>query len=309
MNDFADCISSSGLKTVTATGSRFTWAGICQGRRVWKRLDRVLMNAAWQQLFPNTILHHLNRATSDHSPLLVNIANDRARGRGSFKFQQMWIRHSNFLNVAKHNWTQPMEGNGMQVLGNIFDNTSVAEEQVRQKEIRLEEEDTDEMREQWSLAKATLLKCLIDEETFWQQKARVKWLQEGDSNTRYFHSALLDKQAKLTIRQIKNSLGICIQDEEEIGTEAINYLRGLLSTPIVVDEQDTQSLLQNIPLLVTEATNDRLLQELTLHGFSGLFFTHCWDIIGGDVFSSSYRIHVQSPHPEKHYQDSYSSNP
>ncbi|XP_071902066.1 uncharacterized protein [Coffea arabica] len=256
MNDFTDCISSSGLKPVTATGSRFTWTGIHQGRHVWKRLDRVLMNAAWQQQFPNTILHYLNRVTSDHSPLLVNNANDRARGRGSFKFQHMWIRHSNFLNVAKHNWAQPMEGYGMflfaqklkwlewalgernrQVFGNIFDNTSVAEEQVGQKEIRLEEEDTNQMREQWSLAKATLLKCLIDEETFWQQKAHVKWLREGDSNTRYFHSALLDKRAKLTIHQIKNSL---------------------------VDEQAAQSLLQNIPLLVTEVTNDRLLQELTL---------------------------------------------
>ncbi|XP_071902721.1 uncharacterized protein [Coffea arabica] len=177
------------------TRSRFTWMGICQGRHIWKRLDRVLMNAAWQQQFPNTTLYHLNRVTSDHSPLLVNIANARASGRRSFKFQHMWIRHSLFLNVVKHNSTQPLEGYDMflfaqklkrlkralgkwngQVFGKIFDNTSVAEEQVRQKENKLEEEDTDEMREQLSLAKANLLKCLADEETFWQLKAHVKWL-------------------------------------------------------------------------------------------------------------------------------------
>ena len=82
-----------------------------------------------------------------------------------------------FLFAQKLKWLEWALGErNRQVFGNIFDNTSVAEEQVGQKEIRLEEEDTNQMREQWSLAKATLLKCLIDEETFWQLKAHVKWL-------------------------------------------------------------------------------------------------------------------------------------
>ncbi|XP_071933791.1 uncharacterized protein [Coffea arabica] len=72
INEFAECVSGCGLKTMSALGSRYTWTGIRQGRRVWKlRSDRVLMNVAWQQQFSSSVLQHLNRTGSDHSPLLV----------------------------------------------------------------------------------------------------------------------------------------------------------------------------------------------------------------------------------------------
>lgn len=78
----------------------------------------------------------------------------------------------------------------------FFENISKAEEDVQRKEIQLEEEDTVETRMQWSQVKTSLLKCLADKTVFGKQKARVKWFKDGDSNTQFFHSMLLDKRAR-----------------------------------------------------------------------------------------------------------------
>ncbi|XP_027150341.1 phospholipid-transporting ATPase 2-like [Coffea eugenioides] len=113
-------------------------------------------------------------------------------GPGAFKFQHMWIKHLEFLGVVEQSWKQPLEGYGMflfaqklkrlkralsewnrNVFGNIFENIARTKEEVRQKELRLEEEDNEETRIQLSHAKANLLKCLANEEIYWKQKDRL----------------------------------------------------------------------------------------------------------------------------------------
>ena len=49
------------------------------------------------------------------------------------------------------------------------------------------------------------------------------WLKEGDANTRYFHSSLLDKRARLTIQKIKRQNGKYIKGDNNIGTVAMDF--------------------------------------------------------------------------------------
>ncbi|XP_071916243.1 uncharacterized protein [Coffea arabica] len=74
ISDFNTAISDYHLQEVPYSDSPYTWSGIRAGARVWKRLDRVLANHQWLSFLPNTSVQHLNRATSDHSPLLSNWA-------------------------------------------------------------------------------------------------------------------------------------------------------------------------------------------------------------------------------------------
>ncbi|XP_027118647.1 uncharacterized protein [Coffea arabica] len=278
LNDFADCISRCGVKTMVASGSQYTWTGIQQGRRVWKCLDRILMNVAWQQQFTALGLQHLNWTSLDHYPLLLGLVADGRVGSWPFKFQHMWVKHPAFLDVVEQSWIQPLEGYGMFLLaqklkrlrkalnewnrstfGDIFANIARAEDEVRHAELRLEEVENEETRMHWSHAQAKLLKCLADEETIWKQKAKVKWLKDGDANTRFFHSKLLDKLAKLSIRRIKSSEGSYIEDDQDIGAEAVSYFKRLMSSTPTSPEQAMGTLLQNIPSIVTQRQNDHLL--------------------------------------------------
>ncbi|XP_027083525.2 uncharacterized protein [Coffea arabica] len=236
---FVDTISTCSLHSVSAFGSRFTWTGICQGRRIWKRLDRVLINMEWLHSFHLSSLQHLNRAGSDHSPLLFQIQRRNPACPWAFKFQHMWVNHPSFHEVLRANWQQEINGYGMfafssklkqlkhmlrewnkNAFGNIFSNVAAAEEEVRISEIRLEEEGSKEARLHWSRAQAQLLKTLADEETYWKQKACVWWLKEGDSNTQFFHSSILAKRALLSIHRIKDINGTLWEDESVIGQSA-----------------------------------------------------------------------------------------
>ena len=39
--------------------------------------------------------------------------------------------------------------------------------------------------------KLRLSKAYIEEELYWSQKARTRWLQEGDKNLAFFHASVM----------------------------------------------------------------------------------------------------------------------
>lgn len=47
---------------------------------------------------------------------------------------------------------------------------------------------TDDERKDRSHIKEEFIKITGHQEIYWRQKARLKWLKEGDNNTKFFHS-------------------------------------------------------------------------------------------------------------------------
>ncbi|KAL0293654.1 UNVERIFIED_CONTAM: hypothetical protein Sradi_6925200 [Sesamum radiatum] len=109
LEDFNDMILESGLTDAGFEGEPFTWTN----KRVWRRLDRVLYSKDWTDLFNITRVTHLSRRLSDHHPLLITADRTENRWPSSFRFQQMWVSHQNFLETAKRWWSLPIHGSGM----------------------------------------------------------------------------------------------------------------------------------------------------------------------------------------------------
>ncbi|KAK4383967.1 hypothetical protein Sango_3103100 [Sesamum angolense] len=113
MTEFRDCILDTGLIHLLVQGERFSWHICSEGdRSLWKRLDRLIVNAAWLGQWPNSRYNCLNARTSDHSPLVIR--GDTATHTVSmFRFDNYLTMSSDFTPSVQNVWRHRIEGTSM----------------------------------------------------------------------------------------------------------------------------------------------------------------------------------------------------
>ncbi|KAL5552000.1 hypothetical protein UlMin_002176 [Ulmus minor] len=111
MNAFREAANYCGLADLGFRGPKFTWNRGKNACLVQERLDRMLGNSGWLDLFPNSLVHHLNLRGSDHRPLLVELLRvDESSSfgkiwkRGRFHFEEAWVDEMECSNLIKTHW-------------------------------------------------------------------------------------------------------------------------------------------------------------------------------------------------------------
>nr|XP_027088507.1 uncharacterized protein LOC113709854 [Coffea arabica] len=315
IEEFNAAIGTCGLAEVPFDGSLFTWTN----GRVWQRLDRALMNRDWAEGYDLSHVSHLSRGRSDHAPLVIT-ANNGRKGKSSFKFLNVWQRHSGFMEVVRQGWALPVEGLGMpkfhnklravkgclqtwnvQVFGNVFNKVKAAEAVMKQREEHFDKERDSVSRAELEEAKAAYSRSLAVECEYWRQKSGIKWLQVGDANSAYFHSRCRQRRSYNFVARIKEQSGAWLEDIHDIRRSAVGFFSSLFAS-----EQHgflPPALPFSLPQL-TSADNDRLgalpgMEELKgvvfaldadsapgPDGFGAGFYQVCWDIIKSDLLEA-----------------------
>ncbi|GAA0165313.1 hypothetical protein LIER_20750 [Lithospermum erythrorhizon] len=90
VEDFNDWLLSCRPEDTAYNGSSFSWTN----GRVSKRLDKVLFNQLYGELYPNVRVKLLAKTLSDHAPMLVNSWRPKNSTKGSFKFQKIWFHQA-----------------------------------------------------------------------------------------------------------------------------------------------------------------------------------------------------------------------
>ncbi|KAL6579794.1 hypothetical protein OROMI_007818 [Orobanche minor] len=137
-------------------------------------------------------------------------------------------------------------------------------------------------------------------ESFWEQKARVKWTMEGERNTKFFHDLVKKKRHKNLIHCIHDN-GNILTDPIDIQESAVSYFSGLFGNdPTSIDQfnnelyRDTLSDDDNI-FLCSLPTLDEVKNIVFgmatdsvagPDGFNDKFYQACWDIIKVDVLDA-----------------------
>ncbi|KAK4733777.1 hypothetical protein R3W88_008038 [Solanum pinnatisectum] len=112
--EFIGVIEACGLMDLGFNGPKFTWSnqrGI--NSRIWKRLDRAMVNDKWLQDMPHTNITHLPSVGSDHCPLLMEITARTKELIKYFKFLNCWVEQPSFTETDTRCWNRPTEGNPM----------------------------------------------------------------------------------------------------------------------------------------------------------------------------------------------------
>ena len=65
------------------------------------------------------------------------------------------------------------------------------------------------------------------EEIHWIQKARVKWVKEGDCNSKFFHKVANDRRNRKFIKVLENERGLVLNNAESITEEILLLSKAL----------------------------------------------------------------------------------
>ncbi|KAL0290583.1 UNVERIFIED_CONTAM: hypothetical protein Sradi_7046800 [Sesamum radiatum] len=224
-------------------GNPYTWTN----KRVWKRLDRVLYSKEWTDTYNSTRVQHLPRRLSDHHPLFITAAKTENRKPSSFRFQNMWLNHHSFFDTVRQEWNLPIEGYGMyklqqkiyrtkellkrwnrEVFGNVFTTVEHAKQEAEEAEKNFDRDPSEANLIALNKCNAALVHTLSLESEYWRQKSNCKWLEDGERNTKYFHSLVKKKRLKSTIHRIFEE-NQEISDPDQIKDSAARYFENLLS--------------------------------------------------------------------------------
>ncbi|KAA3485773.1 reverse transcriptase [Gossypium australe] len=133
------------------------------------------------------------------------------------------------------------------------------------------------------------------EEVYWEQRARVNWLQFGDKNTAYFHRSATTRHRANTISKLVLGDGIEVTDDAGLQEAAKDYFVSLFSSRRTVDPK---KVLEGIEQCVSQETNEALQSPFKEEevrsalkgmgsvkapgpdGFPALFFQKYWHIVG-----------------------------
>ncbi|KAL6551326.1 hypothetical protein OROMI_021814 [Orobanche minor] len=302
MEEFSDCLLNCNLSDVGYAGTPFTW----YRDGVWQRLDRILVSPEWYSSFPSMSTRHLPKYQSDHNSLLCQFEHNIAIRKTSFRFQNMWVKHHLFLPTVQESWG--MEYAPLREYFNKIDQAQYAVE-VAEKDFDLDPSTSN--RSYLNKMNANLTLTLSMEEDFWKQKANMKWMLEGERDSKFFHNLVKKKRQKIFLHCIRDN-GCLITNPEDIQVSAVNYFSNCFAEQIpILDEIDPNL----VPKIITHDQNNMLCFTPTIDeirscvfdmegdsvagpdGFGIKFFQICWDIISSDVFDAVVDFFSGSPMP------------
>ncbi|XP_059064232.1 uncharacterized protein LOC131856452 [Cryptomeria japonica] len=243
--DFNNWINRNSLLEIQTIENAFTWnnrrIGFCN---IAEKLDRFLIHGGFSELNYTMEEEPLPLSGSDHFPLQLNILTDYSPRNFPFKFESMWFRDDNIINLIEHWWNGSVfSGSKMFIVennlnlikrkllewnrenfGNIFDKKLSIEKDLKDVNIEFLEKGMDEhlfLKEKSLLSEYE--KILSKEEIYWRQKYRETWLKDGDHNTKFFHNRTKKRRWVNRISNIKNCQGTILSEPADVALEVVRW--------------------------------------------------------------------------------------
>ncbi|KAK4380772.1 hypothetical protein Sango_3031800 [Sesamum angolense] len=247
MNEFNDCILQTGLLSMPMQGERFTWHNCSlDGRSLWKRLDRLLVNDVWMDRWPNLFYTCLTPRTSDHLPLVLK-GDCRNMQVSLFRFDNYLALSPGFLASVQSIWRHPVIGTPMYSVtrklkalksvflkqrrskGDLAMNVKLAAGflEVAQNILQFDRHNSLLLLLE-HCCRLVYLKASKLEQVMLRQRAKLQWLKGGDQCSKVFFRRVATRRANKRIFQISDDDGNEQTEPTIISSIFVDFFQGLL---------------------------------------------------------------------------------
>jgi hypothetical protein len=242
---FNSIIDHHGLVEFELKNRLYTWSNN-HSDPTFEKLDRFLASPDWDLAYNNVSVLGLNRSFSDHAPLCLQTGTIPS-ARKDFRYELCWKLRPDFHNLVRSNWSLSVSVTHSldvwklklkRLRQNLKGwNSNIVGHYKKLKKDLIEKIDTlDKVSETSGLSDADRflkldleynLKKIVNEENIsLRQKARDKFLLEGDENSKYFHLLAKLKKRKLKILMLSHG-DIVAHDDHGINDLATSFYKDL----------------------------------------------------------------------------------
>ncbi|XP_057775029.1 uncharacterized protein LOC130994010 [Salvia miltiorrhiza] len=328
--EFWDFIDDNMLFQPVSSGPIFTWTDRRRFPYTTESvLDRVLISASFSDYWENINYRVLPRVGSDHSPIILSCSFSQIHAQKHFRFLNMWCSHSGFLDLVKHSWSLEIDVRcpmvrvmrklkrlrkdlktwNKETFGNFNVALSGLYEQLTSLQTVIGVSGyTEDLFDQEIQLEASINTMLSRQASLIQQQSRIKWLSDGDRNTKFFQNMVRMRRSRLNIKQLR--IGDSLIDDHTIMADHVVQFYVDLFTDSIPD-MDRSWIGRHVPTLVTQNQGESLICcpsedeiratvfSMNCNGapgpdsFSGKFFQVTWDIICSDVISAVQRFFMR----------------
>ncbi|KAH0990014.1 hypothetical protein GBA52_001497 [Prunus armeniaca] len=233
------------LIDLSHVGQTFTWARVDDGViTIQERLDRALVNTNWMEVWPNSRVVHMPRVGSDHCPLILECVPPSNRARRLFKFELAWAENPECVEIVNRGWR---EGRGRSLAikwrsslnscrrhliawsKSHFPNNKKVINRLMGEIDLLQQVDPLNVEQEKKLI-TRLSEAWMREDSYWKQRSRILWLNDGDRNTKFFHTSTTIRRNRNRISRILGDDGTLYEKQEDVERVFNDYFSKLFAS-------------------------------------------------------------------------------
>ncbi|KAF5447955.1 hypothetical protein F2P56_033465 [Juglans regia] len=261
-------------------GFRTAFNGMWEGSQFTKeRLDRACANSAWIDKFGGFLVTTATTSSFDHRPLVVSLdpeGQKLIRGERPFRYEASWALREDCHKVVKEAWKRPeMVSNKLELAtegltrckeslrtwSKTLGGSTNKHVHMKIKQLSaLQQADKGDLQGSIQAVKKEIDQLLKEDDIHWKQRAKQRWLQEGDRNTKFFHQCASQRRKKNTIKTVADKAGSIAKTPEEVGAKFQHFFQNLFTTS---NPEGISKSLSQLERKVTEEMNEALLRKYT----------------------------------------------
>ncbi|XP_075103819.1 uncharacterized protein LOC142178376 [Nicotiana tabacum] len=270
IQDFAACLQHTTLTELPWKGDYYTWSNKQPGvDRVSSRLDRVFGSYEWMMSWGHVETNYDLPQISDHAFMLLTLSSSIWTDFSQI-VASMWNSHST-QGTLKSVWTRlkdlklALKALNSRKFRGITQKIEKARIDLRVIQEQISLNCNDDLLDMEKKTLLNLEKWSLIEESVLQQKARARWIQLKDSNSKYFTAVMKDRT------QTANSLPAINRSYMKNGPTLSHQQRVYLCTEVT-----NQDIVESIKAIGDDKAPG-------IDGFNAVFFKRAWDIINNQI--------------------------